>query len=112
MIPVGTDPTGIATDEPLRRIYVANRGSGDVTVLDAETWETIATVPIGAEARKVGVDDVLHKVSVTTRRGGCSLVVLHGQTLTEDAVIPLPGMPIVVASVGLLEGVAVDCRRL
>jgi YVTN family beta-propeller protein len=111
-IPVGTDPTGIAIDEPLRRIYVANRVSGDITVLDAETWETIATVPIGAEARKVGVDDVRHKVYVTTKRGGWSLVVLDGQTLTEDAVIPLPvTFPFPDGWTGLLEGIAVDSRR-
>jgi YVTN family beta-propeller protein len=75
-IPVGTDPTGLAIDEGLHRIYVANRGSGDVTVLDAETWETIATVQV-AGARKVAVDDVLHKVYVTST-DGWSLVVLDG----------------------------------
>lgn len=46
-VPVGVDPYRLALDADRGKIYVVNRGSNDVTVLDKETLQVRATIPVG-----------------------------------------------------------------
>src|SRR5579864_1937350 len=43
---VGCGPGG-----PAYKVYISNEGSGDLTVIDPERQEALATVPIGKRAR-------------------------------------------------------------
>ncbi|WP_259053540.1 YncE family protein [Methylohalomonas lacus] len=47
LLATGDAPTGIAVDERNRRLYVANRDSGTITVLSADTPELFATIEAG-----------------------------------------------------------------
>ncbi len=55
-IEVGGDPQEIAVDAENGRIYVANAWTNDVSVVDAESMELIATVPVGLRPAAVAVD--------------------------------------------------------
>ena len=47
LLSVGENPAGIALDNENRRLYIANRNSNTVSVLDADTPRGYATVPTG-----------------------------------------------------------------
>jgi YVTN family beta-propeller protein len=46
VIPVGSDPTGIAANPTRNEIYVVNTGSNSVSVIDAEKKTAVATIPV------------------------------------------------------------------
>jgi YVTN family beta-propeller protein len=49
-IPVGHRPWGIALGRDGRRLYTANGGSDDVSVIDTRTRRVVATIRTGAGA--------------------------------------------------------------
>ena len=64
-VPVGTNPTGVAVNTDTRRVYVANRGSNSVTVIDADTNSVIATIPEGGVPSAVAINPRTNRVYVT-----------------------------------------------
>ncbi|HEY6202541.1 MAG TPA: YncE family protein [Candidatus Limnocylindria bacterium] len=64
-IPAGTNPTGVAVNPETGRIYVANRGSNTVTVIDAATDGVIATIAEGGVPTAVAVNTRTNRVYVT-----------------------------------------------
>ncbi len=64
-IPVGTSPTGVAVNPETGRIYVANRGSNTVTVIDSVTDAVIATIAEGGVPSAVAVNTRTNRVYVT-----------------------------------------------
>jgi len=46
-IPVGRKPFGVAADPRTKRIYVANFGSGTVSVISARTGTVVTTIRVG-----------------------------------------------------------------
>ena len=46
-IPVGAQPSGLATSPDGKLLYVADSGSDNVTVIDTSTRAAVATVPVG-----------------------------------------------------------------
>jgi len=54
-INVGGSPTGIAVNQALNRVYVANLASDDLDVIDGSTYAIIATVPVGSDPHPFGV---------------------------------------------------------
>lgn len=61
---VGTRPFGL-TFAPDGRLFVGNVGSDDVTVLDAHSGETLATLPVGA--RPYGIAFAMGRAFVTNQ---------------------------------------------
>lgn len=53
-VAVGNGAHGVSTDASGSRVYVVNSGSGSVSVLDAGSLATIATIPVGADPRSLG----------------------------------------------------------
>ena len=46
-VAVGTDPRGIAVDKTTNHIYIVNRLSRDVSVVDGNTNTVVTTIPVG-----------------------------------------------------------------
>lgn len=46
VIPVGSNPTGVAVNAKRNEVYVVNTGSSSVSIIDAETNAVVATVPV------------------------------------------------------------------
>ncbi len=93
-IPVGAQPSGLATSPDGRRLYVAGSGSDDVTVIDTATRAVVATVPVGrapsalvADAQRVYVAD----------RGAGTITVLDAATLRVAATVAVGNGPSAVA---------------
>jgi len=63
-IPVGRNPWGIGVDPDNDRIYVANRGSNSVSVIDGHTNKVVATIGVGLGPIGVGVVPATKQVYV------------------------------------------------
>ncbi|EQD41809.1 40-residue YVTN family beta-propeller repeat-containing protein, partial [mine drainage metagenome] len=46
-ISVGLDPTGVAVDAAAGRVFVANNGSDNVSVINASSHTVVASLPAG-----------------------------------------------------------------
>jgi len=66
-IPVGTEPQGVAVDPTTDRVYTANRGSNNVSVIDGGGNTVIATVAAGSSTYGVAVNPATHRIYVTNR---------------------------------------------
>ncbi|QPM91852.1 YncE family protein [Pseudooceanicola algae] len=67
---------GVAEDLERNRIYTANAGTDDVSILDAGTGELIKTVPVGSSPLNVAVQPDSGLVYVAVRNSG-TVVVLN-----------------------------------
>jgi len=65
-IPVGSGPAGVAVDPAARTVYVANTGSGTVSVISAATSTVTRTIPVGSQPDVVAVDPAARTVYVTS----------------------------------------------
>jgi len=75
------------------RAFVANIGSGSVSVIDLETWTPKAIVATGAQAEGVDVSPDGSRVWVTNRQAG-TVTVIDAATLDVVAQLECPGFPI------------------
>jgi YVTN family beta-propeller protein len=78
-IPAGSDPSGIAIDAGLNRIYVANEFSHSVTVIDGAT-HAVQTVAVGPRPQYIAVNPATHRVYVS-HGGDSSQMVIDAATL-------------------------------
>src|SRR3954447_13831490 len=53
MAGIGCGGNKIAAPEGSYRVYVSNEGSGDLSIIDPDKMETLATVPLGKRARGI-----------------------------------------------------------
>lgn len=74
---VGTGPVAVAVNPVANRVYVANGGSNNVTVIDASTGNSTATVPTGASPAALATDPVNHKIYVANSASN-NLTVIDG----------------------------------
>ena len=66
-ITVGTAPTGIAALQNGTKVYVANSGSNNVSVVSATSFAVLSTVAVGVNPRFVAADPTSTKVYVTNQ---------------------------------------------
>ena len=78
-IAVGTDPSAIAIDATRNRIYVANEGSNNVTVIDGANNST-RTVPVGPRPQYIAVNTKTNRIYVNNAADS-SISVIDGSTL-------------------------------
>ena len=69
-IPVGRNPWGIGVDPDNDRVYVSNRGSNSVSVIDGHTDKVIATIGVGLHPIGVGVVPATRTVYVANSGTG------------------------------------------
>ena len=95
----GTDPTSVAINPRTNRVYVANSGSLDVSVIDGETRQVVATVPMSTRPHAVGVNQRSGRIYVATAES--SVVVISGDSNEVIGTVPLSSRPL---------GLAIDHR--
>jgi YVTN family beta-propeller protein/VCBS repeat-containing protein len=79
-IPVGSLPEGIAVNPATNRIYVANRGSASVSVIDGATNKIAAKpIDVGPLPTGIAVNPVTNRIYVTLD-GNNAVAVIDGET--------------------------------
>jgi YVTN family beta-propeller protein len=86
---VGTAPTGIAALQDGSRVYVANSGSNDVSVVSATSFAVLKTTAVGVNPIFVAADPTSTKVYVTNQ-GSFSTSVIQTVNDTVAATIAAP----------------------
>jgi YVTN family beta-propeller protein len=74
-VPVGMGPEEVGVNPVTNRIYVTDRGSSDVSVIDGETNQVIATAPTGMSPIGIAVNPVTNKVDAAGVLGGTVTVI-------------------------------------
>lgn len=87
----GAEPTSVAVNPRTNRLYVANSGSLNVTVVDGESRQVLATVPMSTRPQAVAVNQRSGRIYVTTAES--SVVVISGESNEVVATIPLASRP-------------------
>ncbi len=95
-IPVGNNPQSVAVNALTNRIYVANRDSNDVSVIDGNSNTIVATIPVGSNPAGVDVDPSTNLVYVTNQ-GSNNVSVISGASNTVIATIQVGTGPLGVA---------------
>lgn len=95
-IPVGAGPSSVAVNPRTNRIYVANRDSDTVSVIDGATNTVVSTIPVEGGPTGVAVNAKTNRVYVTN--GNDYVSVIDGAT---NAVVTT-------LAVGDVAGVAVN----
>jgi YVTN family beta-propeller protein len=96
-ITVGNSPFAVAANPVTGKIYVANRDSGTVTVINGATNQTTTvTDPLAALPMAVAVNPVANLIYVTNATSG-NVTVIDGSTDTVAADISVEGIPMAVA---------------
>ena len=62
-------PTGMAIDEPARRLYIGCSGNSRLAVFDLEKHWVVTSIPVGGGPDSVAYDAGLHRIYVTGRKG-------------------------------------------
>jgi phosphatidylinositol-3-phosphatase len=78
---VGRSPSAVAVNETSNRIFVANSGSGTISVLNATTGAVLHSVAVGKSPTTVAVDVTYGHVFVTNTGSG-TISVLNAKTGT------------------------------
>ena len=63
-IRVGADPTGLAVNPRLNEVYVVNTQSGSISVINAETNQVVATIPVHRQPYFISVEATGHRAYV------------------------------------------------
>jgi YVTN family beta-propeller protein len=98
-IPVGDRPQYVAMNSTTNRIYVANWGSSDVSVIDGATNTVVATIPVGSGPLGVDVNPSRNRVYVANYDSD-NVSVIDGASNTEIDTDGNPGNGITRISVG------------
>ncbi len=76
-IGVGSQPHGVGVNPQTNRIYVANKASNYVSVIDGENDQVVAKVDVGGEPFDVGVNPTTNRIYVSNLIGN-SVSVIDG----------------------------------
>jgi|GEM_PF-1950610 len=76
--PDGSQPVALAVNSSTGRIYVANAGSDNVSVVDGASSTVIATIPVGPTPRGVAIDASANRVYVANS-GSNEVTVIDGE---------------------------------
>jgi len=100
-IPVGTNPKGIASEWSSSRLFVANRGSNDVSVVDPFRDIVLATIPVGtAPVALTGLPCCTFRAVYVANAGSGDVSVIDPSTNTVSVTIPVGTDPSGIAFVG------------
>ncbi|HDQ98822.1 MAG TPA: YncE family protein [candidate division WOR-3 bacterium] len=91
-VTVGDRPTALAWNATNSRLYVANRNSGTVSVIDGATNSVIATVPVASAPAALAWDSLHNKV-YCVNEGSRSVTVIDGAGNSVVATVPTGAAP-------------------
>jgi YVTN family beta-propeller protein len=94
VIPVGSEPWGVAVSPNGSKVYVGNQNSNDVSVIDTATNTVVATIPVGSFPAGIAVTPDGSKVYVANNVGSNTVSVIDTATNTVSATIPVGSNPI------------------
>src|ERR1700732_965673 len=81
-VKVGANPISLAIDRTLNKIYVANTGSGNISVIDGASDAVVTTIPGEAHPYAIAVNDATGTVYVTNTYSNAVTVI---DVLTDTA---------------------------
>ncbi len=90
--PDGSQPVALAVNSSTSRIYVANAGSDNVSVIDGASNTVIATIPVGSTPRGIAVDARANRVYVANS-GSSEVAVIDGESNEVIAALPVGKQP-------------------
>ena len=91
-IAVANQPEGIDASPDGKEVWVAHRGSGTVSIIDAATKKVSETIKAGTDPYRVKFTPDGKRVLISDPQGG-SLLVLDAATRKELKRIPVEGLP-------------------
>jgi YVTN family beta-propeller protein len=91
-ISVGAMPAAIALDEAAGKLYVANFGSGTVSVIDAASQAVVAEIDVGANPNALTIHPARRRVYVLNQ-GSDTVSVINGETDTVEATVKVGCRP-------------------
>jgi YVTN family beta-propeller protein len=97
VIPVGTNPFGVAFDSASGEIFVTNSGSDNVSVLDGNDSAPVATVSVGASPAGIAYDPTTGDLYVANN-GSDNVSVISGSSLQVVASVDVGANPVGVAA--------------
>jgi YVTN family beta-propeller protein len=86
-----TGPWGLDIDTARHLAYVTNRGSNYITVVDTENQEIVSTIPIGAPAQAITVDET-EQMIYTSYMERDKILKIDGNTNTILTTIDMMGV--------------------
>jgi YVTN family beta-propeller protein len=98
ILPAGAIPCAIAINSKTNALYVANYGDNTVTVIEASTGRTAATVPVGDRPKSIAYDAECNLVYVANTLGN-SVTVIDAASNSVLATIPAGKSPYALAVV-------------
>ena len=98
IVKVGANPIALGIDRAANKIFVANTGSGTISVIDGASDRVLATIPGEAHPYAIAVNEVTGTVYVTNTYSN-AITVINART---DMAHPL--------NVGAADAVAIDSR--
>ncbi len=90
--PDGSQPVALAVNPSSGRIYVANAGSDNVSVIDGASSAVIATIAVGSSPRGIAVDAEANRVYVANS-GSNEVTVINGESHEVVATHPVGKEP-------------------
>jgi YVTN family beta-propeller protein len=97
-VKVGANPIALAIDRKTNKIYVANAGSGSISVIGGASDDVVATIPGEAHPYAIAVNDIAGTVDVTnTYSNAVTAIDVHTDTAHS-------------LKVGGADGIAIDSR--
>jgi YVTN family beta-propeller protein len=94
-IPAGTNPFAVAVNPVTNRTYVANYGSGTVTVINAATNDS-STITVGSSPRAIAINSLTNKIYVANFASS-SVSVIDGATNTVTTTVSVQANPNAIA---------------
>ena len=88
----GIDPSDVAANPTTNRVYVANHGSKNVSVIDGATNSVIAMIKVGTRPRGVAVDPSTNRVFVSNETSN-TVSVIDGATNSLITTVPVGNGP-------------------
>ena len=93
-VTVGSDPVGVAVNATTNKIYVANSGSNDVSVIDGASNSVVATItdPNAVAPVAIAVNPTTNTIYVANSQSN-NLSVIDGASNSVTATIPIGTSP-------------------
>ena len=80
-VKVGANPIALAIDRAVNKIYVANTGSGNISVIDGNSDAVVTTIPGEAHPYAIAVNEVTGTIYVTnTYSDAVTVIDVHTDT--------------------------------